>query len=327
MVNKNARLQLVLSLWGFKENLEIKEENIEYETKRESHIWTVSEDYILKMTNSEYEIKNNVYISRLLLKAGIPTQKVVCTLDGESYASVGNRYYALFIKIKGEVLKDYYQGNYIKNGFYLGECIAELHDGLRNITHELKENNSLWDNNMIEELDGWVEKEISRYIPKCTLNKEKLENFNRIRIELNENFKELYLKLPRQIIHRDIHGENMIFKDNNLVGYIDFDLTQINARIFDLCYLCTGALAKVFDEKDKREKWLDFSKAVINGYESKSEMTIEEKCSIKYMFYSIELIMIAFFARDGYTELAENNIKMINWISLVLDNSKINLFV
>lgn len=55
MVNKNEKLQLVLSLWGFKENLEIKEENIEYETKRESHIRTVSEDYILKMTNSEYE--------------------------------------------------------------------------------------------------------------------------------------------------------------------------------------------------------------------------------------------------------------------------------
>lgn len=316
---KREELGNLLALWGFKDNLEIKEEDITYETERESHIWTINEDYILKMTNSEEEIANNIYISNLLRKAGIPAQKVVPKLNGESYVKVDNKYYGLFTKIKGEVLKDYYKGDYIKRGYYLGQCIATLHDGLKNITDELKENNKLWDNNMIEELSGWVDEEISVYIPKCTLNKEDIESFNRIKAEINDNFKELYLKLPRQAIHRDVNGGNMIFQNNHLVGYIDFDLSQINARIFDVCYLCTGALARIFNEKDMREKWIDFAKAVIKGYESKIKITIEEKMSIKYMFYSIELIMIAFFARDGYTELADSNIKMVNWISSIWD--------
>lgn len=316
---KREKLGKVLALWGFKDNLEIKEEDITYEIERESHIWTINGGYILKMTSSEEEIANNIYISDLLCKAGIPAQKVVCKLNGESYAKVENKYYGLFTKIKGEVLKDYYKGDYIKRGYYLGQCIAALHDGLKNITDELKENNKLWDNNMIEELSGWADEEISVYIPKCTLNKEDIESFNRIKAEINDNFKELYLKLPRQAIHRDVNGGNMIFQNNHLVGYIDFDLSQINARIFDVCYFCTGALARIFNEKDMREKWIDFAKAAIKGYESKIKITIEEKMSIKYMFYSIELIMIAFFARDGYTELADSNIKMVNWISSVWD--------
>lgn len=320
IVYKREEIEKVLALWGFKDDLEIKEEDIIYEIEREAHIWTINEIYILKMTNSKKEITNNIYISNLLFKAGIPAQKLVCNLNGESYVKVENKYYGLFTKIKGEILKDYYQGDYIERGFYLGQCIATLHDGLKNITNELKENNKLWDNNMIEELSGWVDEEINIYIPKCTLTKEHLESFNNIKTEINDNFKELYFKLPRQVIHRDVNGGNMIFQDNHLVGYIDFDLSQINARIFDVCYLCTGALARIFNEKEIREKWIDLAKAIIKGYESKCKITIEEKISIKYMFYSIELIMIAFFARGGYTELADSNIKMVNWISSVWDN-------
>ncbi|MDP4144328.1 MAG: phosphotransferase [Bacillota bacterium] len=316
---RGERIEEVLSLWGLKSDLEIKEEDISYATDRESHIWTVGEKYILKMNSSKDEIANNVYISKLLSKAGIPVQKVIYNLNGESYVKVEDKYYGLFTKIKGEVLRDYYQGDYIERGFYLGQCIAALHNGLRNITDEVKDNNSIQDNYMIEELSGWVNEEINSYITKCNLNKEEKEVFNNVRVEINENFKELYFKLPRQVIHRDLHGENMIFEDNHLVGYIDFDLSQINARIFDLCYLCTGTLAGIFNENEKREKWISLAKAIIKGYDSKSELTIEEQKGIKYMFYAIELVMIAFFARDGYGELADSNIRMVNWISTVWD--------
>ena len=32
------------------------------------------------------------------------------------------------------------------------------------------------------------------------------------------------------------------------------------------------------------------------------------------MMYAIELIMIAFFAKEGYGYIADTNIEMINWI-------------
>ena len=38
--------------------------------------------------------------------------------------------------------------------------------------------------------------------------------------------------------------------------YTDFDLNEKNARLYDLCYLCTGALASGFDNLSKRKKSL-----------------------------------------------------------------------
>lgn len=319
LIKNKEELQSLVDTWGINKDLAIKEEDISYETEREPHIWSVGEDYILKMTNIENEMKNNVYISKLLLKGDVPAQKVVETSKGEFYISLNNKYYGLFTKIKGEVLKDYFEGDYVKRGFYLGECAAKLHKGLKTITEEVMEKEKIWDNNMIEELNGWVKEEIDKYLPQCSLSEEEIDSFNNIRRDLSENFEELYLKLPRQVIHRDFHGENMIFQNEELVGYIDFDLTQINARIFDVCYLCTGSLASVFQNEDKRNKWIDFSKSVIEGYKSNVNITVEEKRSLKYMILSIELIMIAFFVKEGYKDIADINIKMVSWINSVWD--------
>lgn len=305
----------VLALWGFRDGVKVKEEDESCEIEREKHIWTVNNDYILKMTSCEKEMKNNIYTAKLLLREGIPAQRVVSKLNGEEYAVVGNRYYGLFTKLKGEVIKDYFQGDYLKRGYYLGQCVAELHKGLKNITNELKENNKLWDNNMVDELSGWISEEIDKYIPICKLPQKDIEVFNKVYLDMNKNFAELYLKLPRQVIHRDMHGENLIFEGDKLSGYIDFDLNQINARIFDVCYLCTGALVGVFDDIDKREKWIGFAKEVINGYKNKINITNEEEKAVEYMFYIIELIMVAYFSKGGYTDIADKNIKMINWIN------------
>ena len=314
------KLKSILSHWGFIENLDVKAEDISYEPNRESHIWTINEDYLLKMTYTKEEMVNNICLLNLLHKASIPVQQVVYTLDKTSYVQIDNKYYGLFTKIKGVVLKDYYEGNYLDRGFYLGQCIANLHDGLKKITEELKENYNIWNNNMIEELFGWVEDEITNYLPNCNLNQHEIEDFVHVKYDLEYHFPVLYDKLPKQVIHRDVHGENMIFNANKLVGYIDFDLSQVNARIFDLCYLGTGSLATIFNEVGKRKLWLLFFKSVIKGYDSKGILTFEEKQSLKYMMYAIEMIMIAYFAREGYPEIANTNIKMVNYINSVWEN-------
>ena len=323
MANDKELLKSVLSLWEFNDDLNIIEENIEYETERKPHIWTVNKDYILKMTNTESEMKNNIHLINMLSKGNIPSQRIVPSLDGKEYICVENRFYALFTKIKGTVLKDYFEGDYLNRGFYLGKCISNLHNALQNITENLNEGTSLWNNNMIDELNGWVSYEIDKYIPSCTLAKEDIELFNTIYAEVKNNFENLYSKLPRQAIHRDMHGENVIFKDAEIVGYIDFDLSQINARIYDICYLCTGSLSTIFNDVYKRDIWIGFAENVIKGYDSISTLTDEERHSMKYMFYLIELIMIAYFAQNNYSDIADTNIKMINWISLVWDDCEV----
>ena len=41
-----------------------------------------------------------------------------------------------------------------------------------------------------------------------------------------------------------MHFGNFLFQEGSFSGYIDFDLSQKNIRIFDLCYFLAGLLAE-----------------------------------------------------------------------------------
>lgn len=63
--------------------------------------------------------------------------------------------------------------------------------------------------------------------------------------EYTVNFGELYPKLPKQIIHRDPNPSNIITCDDKW-GFIDFELSEKNVRIFDPCYAATAILSETF---------------------------------------------------------------------------------
>ena len=57
--------------------------------------------------------------------------------------------------------------------------------------------------------------------------------------EYLDTFTDLYPKFPRQIIHRDPNPGNIICADSQW-GFIDFELAERNARIYDPCYAATA---------------------------------------------------------------------------------------
>lgn len=50
---------------------------------------------------------------------------------------------------------------------------------------------------------------------------------------------DIFAKLPKQYIHRDPHGRNILFQGDRFIGFIDFDLCKIGYKVFDLCYVMT----------------------------------------------------------------------------------------
>ncbi|OOM81514.1 homoserine kinase [Clostridium puniceum] len=72
-------------------------------------------------------------------------------------------------------------------------------------------------------------------------------------IDFEKNLDKLnrcYNKLQRQLIHRDLHLGNFLFNNCEFSGYIDFDLSQKNIRIFDICYFL---LRLLIDHKKNSE--------------------------------------------------------------------------
>lgn len=319
------REEEVLKHWGFDDEVSIEKMNVEYEMEREDHVWTINEKYILKSTKNKAETINNIYMSKLLNSVNIATQEVINTVDGESYFWVEDKYYTLFKKIEGTVLKNYFEGDFIKRGNCIGKSLGSLHIGLYKITNEIKEKIAVFDSDLIAELNGWVIEEIDNYIEKSTLDKNEINILKKCINQLLDEFPTIYYRLPRQVIHRDFHGENIIFKDDDIVGFIDFDLSQINARIFDICYLCTGSLTTIFNDSKMRTKWIEFAIAFIQGYESVNKLTSDEIEAIKYMMISIELIMIAYFAKEGCYDIANMNVKIVNYLNELCQNNGLKL--
>lgn len=110
-----------------------------------------------------------------------------------------------------------------------------------------------------------------------------------------ESLENAYERLPKQLIHRDVHFGNFLFSEGNLSGYIDFDLSQRNIRIFDICYFLTGLLAEEVENPFTKKEWTENVRAVIEGYESLTRLSAEEKAAIPCVMECIEILFAAYF--------------------------------
>ena len=202
-----------------------------------------------------------------------------------------------------------YEGDFQSKARYLGEIIGQLHLILQKQDKEVICNEP----NLYESIRDWAIPETKKYmtIPNSFYD------------DYLENFEKLYVCLPKHIIHRDPNPSNIIMKDGRLAGFIDFELSERNVRIFDPCYAATAILSESFAENDcdKLQKWLAIFKNIITGYDSVCKLSDEEKQAIPYVIYSIQMICIAYFSSmDKYVDLSIVNQKMLMWF---LDNKDI----
>ncbi len=92
-----------------------------------------------------------------------------------------------------------------------------------------------------------------------------------------------------------------------------FDLSEVNIRLWDVCYCATGILSEGSEEA--YEKWLDILGGILNGYDRVGKLTPEEKQAVFFVICSIQMICIAYFeSLDKYKELAKTNRQMLQFI-------------
>jgi len=124
----------------------------------------------------------------------------------------------------------------------------------------------------------------------------------------------VYDKLPVQLIHRDVHFGNFLFHNGELSGYIDFDLSQKNIRIFDLCYFMLGLLSEKEKFELTEESWFEFLKNTFHSYESKLTLTETEKKAVPCVMECIELLFVSYFASIKDTVCAESAFRIFEFI-------------
>ena len=132
--------------------------------------------------------------------------------------------------------------------------------------------------------------------------------------ETAEKLETVYDRLPRQPIHRDVHFGNFLFWKGEFSGYIDFDLSQKNIRIFDLCYFLAGLLSEETEQPLTRTEWLASIKAAVTGYEETTALSPEEKASLPCTMECIEILFTAYYLRTKATKQAASACELFRFI-------------
>ncbi|ERK31330.1 aminoglycoside phosphotransferase [Clostridium intestinale URNW] len=295
------QIKKILLNWDLRENADIKS-LYGFNGSKLENIWGIDDKFILKASINLAGLKQHILISKDLHEAGFDGPIPVETTNNKEYVEYQNIYFMLSRKIEGKSLtsKEVYED--LNKARYLGEIIGQLHLILERYDKDL-----ICNEPDIKNITSGAHEDI--------------KNLMNLPIDFykkyDEEFGKLYPYLNKHIIHRDPNPSNIIMRDDKLVSFIDFELSERNLRIFDPCYAATSILSETFSEKTAKELevWFIIFKEIIEGYDSVCNLTKEEKQAIPYVIYSIQIVCIAYFSKfNKYKNLTEINIKMLKFL-------------
>ena len=262
----------------------------------------VGEKYVLKFTANLGKLKKHIEVSKALHSIGLLSAVPVPTTDGAEYISDGEVYFYLTRRLPGEQMVSHSFGE--GDGRFVGEIIGQLHLALSGIEDCVSEAD------LLATVRDWA-------LPKAKAALNLSDAFCK---EYLDTFAALYPNLPRQIIHRDPNPGNIICSHDQW-GFIDFDLAERNARIYDPCYAATAVLSETFGSSN--DKWLEICRDILCGYDSVACLTEAEKKAIPYVILANQFVCVAWFAeQDKYAEIFEINKRMTIWLIEKLEELK-----
>lgn len=262
----------------------------------------VGDKYVIKYSDSLETVMKAIRIYHALSDAGLAAPIIVPTADGGEYAECGGLYFFVTEKLRGDGIP--------ASRFYLDEC-AEKARFIGEITGRL--------DLALQKIDAAVESADTfaavrdRALPAL---KDLLHMDSDFAANYMREFERLYGLLPRQIIHRDPNPSNIIISGDQW-GFIDFDLSERNARIFDPCYAATAILSETYGDGNatRLEKWISILREIMFGYDSVVQLSDEEKEAVPYMILANQLTATAWFAgKEKYRDLFGVNLKMTEWV-------------
>ena len=254
----------------------------------------VGDLFVLKYTVNLGKLKKHIEVSKALESIGLLAAVPVLTTGGQEYVQDGELYFYLTRRLpdKQQVSHRFDDGD----ARFVGEIIGQLHLALRKIEDCVSEAD------LLSTVRDWA-------LPKAKAAVNLPESFCK---EYLNTLSALYPKLPRQIIHRDPNPGNIICAEDRW-GFIDFELSERNVRIYDPCYAATAVLSETFGENN--DSWLGIYRDILWGYDSVAKLTEAERKAIPYIILANQFVCVAWFAeQDKYADICETNKRMTAWL-------------
>ena len=298
MISKKIVMKL-LAHWGM-ENAPVSNVVYEGSNRVSENEFTVGEAYVLKVSGLPGGLKRHVEIAEALDKAGLQASLPVPTKEGEILLKEADVYGILCRRVKGSKIngKEMFATKDVNAAYRFGTLIGKLHQALEKFDDSLCQENHIYNT-----VRDWA----------LPMAQKKMSIPQELAAEYRSRFGEIYDKLPKQIIHRNMNLSYVYLNGEEMIGVTDFDLSEYSIRLFDVCYAATGILSENFaDTEENMQKWLELYQSIVKGYDEVIGLTKEEKQALPYVVFSIQLICVAYFAdKEEFTELAKINEKML----------------
>ena len=219
------QLKKLLSQWSLKET-EVAPVYQPNGDQLSEHVWQVGSAYYLKLFSSIEAVQKEL---ALVSQAG-SAQDILSADSGLEYVEAQGNYFVLFRKDVGSPLLSADPLAHPEQGRYIGEIIGQLSLQLAEVAGDFPENH------LLENLTHWA-------LPAC----QSLELPAEWLTDFQARVTQLFPELPRQLIHRDLNGGNLLVENGRFTP-IDFELAEINYRIYDPCYYLTSVLSEQFNK-------------------------------------------------------------------------------
>lgn len=263
----------------------------------------VGDGYVLKYTTNLGSVRRAIEISKALGSVGLSASELVPTKDGRELIESGELYFYVVKRFRGERVKagSLYHEDFAGKARFIGEVTGQLSLALSAVDIAADEVDTLSTarDRALPALEGRLN--IEKGFIDCWL----------------ESFGRLYPQLPRQLVHRDPNPGNIIVSDEGQ-GFIDFELSQRNVRIYDPCYAAAAILSESFekDNDEKLNKWVRIMKELIYGYDSVVKLSEAEREAVPYVILANQFISTAWFSQSGkFSDMYETNAGMTKWMA------------
>lgn len=292
-------LRTVLEAWPQTKKLPLETLHIPSGQPRQD-AWFVGDHYMLK--HSDYaRISRAARLGMALDAQGFPSMRPVATAQGDLFTP-GVEPFLLMNRLRGRRLDaEAYLASDGHLPFCAGQALARLHHALLLVEADIPADECSPSAMLAE----WAFPEACRQAVQWQMPVTEAEL-----AEVAKALAALEPHLPKQLIHRDPNPSNLIFDGDEISGFADFDLSERNVRLWDVCYMATGILSEAHQKDDPR--WLHVLQSILQGYHHQSPLTPEERQAVWPMLCGIVLICIAAFAHnDILHQVAASNRAML----------------
>ena len=256
-INKKFEVKKIINFKGIKQGIE--NTNYLLKSKNNKFILTIFEKRV-----SKKEIPFFMKLMDKLNDSKINCPKPLRNKNGNYLIKIKNKTACIVSFLEG---KDKKSLN-LKNCYDIGKIIAQMHLTTERI--KLYRKNSMG---------------IKNLNPLLKSIKFKSKKFPNIEKFLKTNFRDINKSwpknLPNGIIHGDLFIDNIFFKNNKLLGIIDFYFAANDYFMYEIA-ICVNALC--FDKKNLKFKINKKKiKNLIKGYESIKKISFKEKKSLNIL--------------------------------------------